>query len=228
MIQFTAGLGREAAAGHEGTALASLGVILALMGFQASPLAAKIVLSTRSPRGFAAGQTWVMAGAFGGGIALCVTAMGAAALVDPSLGIAAMLGDLSPWFAAWLFVGLLAGVQLVAGLGLLTAAEALVRHIYKPWFHSSLGRKETVTVTRVVIGLLALISVLMQVLTPVTLSVLGALALPLALQLWTPLLGLTWAALDYPSRRYHWRRIWDCRCTLTEPFGHSGAVLLRP
>ncbi len=63
VIQFTAGAGREAAAGHEGTALASLSVALGLMGFQASPLAIKMVLSSRSPRGLAAGQTWVMAAA---------------------------------------------------------------------------------------------------------------------------------------------------------------------
>lgn len=221
VIQFTAGLGREAAAGHEGTAMASLGVILALMGFQASPLAAKIALSTSSPRGFAAGQTWVMAGAFGGGIALCITALGAAALVDSTLAIPGLLAALSPWFAAWLFVGLLAGVQLVAGLGLLTAAETLVRHIYKPWFHSALGRKETVTVTRIVIGLLALASVLMQVLTPVTLSVLGGLALPLALQLWTPLLGLTWARWITRPAAITGVGFGIAAVLLTEPFGHA-------
>ncbi len=221
VIQFTAGLGREAAAGHEGTAMASLGVILALMGFQASPLAAKIALSTSSPRGFAAGQTWVMAGAFGGGIALCITALGAAALVDSTLAIPGLLAALSPWFAAWLFVGLLAGVQLVAGLGLLTAAETLVRHIYKPWFHSALGRKETVTVTRIVIGLLALASVLMQVLTPVTLSVLGGLALPLALQLWTPLLGLTWVRWITRPAAITGVGFGIAAVLLTEPFGHA-------
>ncbi len=221
VIQFTAGIGREAAAGHEGTALASLGVILALMGFQASPLAAKIILSTRSPRGLAAGQTWVLAGAFGGGLALCVTALGAAAFVDPKLGISGLLGSLSPWFSAWLFIGLLAGAQLVAGLGLLTAGETLVRHVYKPWFHSTLGRKETVTVTRIVIGLLALVSVLMQVLTPVTLSVLGALALPLALQLWTPLLGLTWARWITRPAAITGVGFGIAGVLLTEPFGQA-------
>jgi SSS family solute:Na+ symporter len=80
----------------------------------------------------------------------------------------------------------------MAGLALLTAGEALVRHLYKPWFHGSLSRRGTVTVTRVAIGLLTLASVLMQQLTPVTLTVLASLALPLAFQLWTPLLGMTW------------------------------------
>lgn len=192
VVQFTAGAGREAAAGHEGTALASLSVAFALMGFQASPLAMKVVLSTRSPRGVAAGQTWVMAGAFGGLIALCMASIGAASLIDPAFSVAGLLQSLSPWFGAWLFIGLLAGVQLVAGLALLTAGEGLVRHLYKPWFHGDLGRRGTVNVTRIVIGLLLLASVLMQNLTPITLTMLASLALPLAFQLWTPLLGMTW------------------------------------
>jgi SSS family solute:Na+ symporter len=192
VVQFTAGAGREAAAGHEGTALASFSLALALMGLQASPMALKVVLSTREPRGFAAGQTWVMAGAGGALIALCMACLGAAGLVDPAQGVGSLLSSISPWFGAWLFIGLLAGVQLMAGLALLVAGEALVRHVYKPWFHSALSSHSTVTITRVVVAVLALVSALMQQLTPVTLSMLGSLAMPLALQLWTPLLGMTW------------------------------------
>lgn len=192
VVQFTAGAGREAAAGHEGTALASFSLALALMGLQASPMALKLVLSTREPRGLAAGQTWVMAGAGGAVIALCMACLGAASLVDPATGVGPLLTSLSPWFGAWLFIGLLAGVQLMAGLALLVAGEALVRHVYKPWFHGALTSRGSVTLTRVVVAVLALVSILMQQLTPVTLSMIGALALPLALQLWTPLLGMTW------------------------------------
>jgi SSS family solute:Na+ symporter len=192
VIQFTAGAGREAAAGHDGTAVANLSLAFALMGFQASPLAIKMVLSTRNPRGIAAGQTWVMAGAFGGLIAACIACLGAAAMVNPRLGTTGLLNSISPWFGAWLFIGLLAGVQLLAGLGLIAAGEALVRNLYKPWFHGRLSRKDTVNLTRIVIGVLALASVLAQQLTPVTLSMLASLALPLAFQLWTPLLGITW------------------------------------
>ncbi|PPJ48427.1 hypothetical protein C0075_23485 [Rhizobium sp. KAs_5_22] len=192
IVQFTAGVGKEAAAGHEGTALANLSFAFALMGLQASPMALKVVLSTSSPRGFAAGQTWVMAGAFGAVMALCMAIIGAGELIDPARGVAGLLAGLSPWFSAWLFIGLLAGVQLMSGLALLSAGESLVRHVYKPIFHNALSRRDTVTITRVVIGILALISVFMQVLTPVALSLLASLALPLAFQLWTPLLGMTW------------------------------------
>lgn len=192
VVQFTAGAGREAAAGAETTALASLSLAFALMGLQASPLGIKLILSTRSAAGVAAGQTWVVAGAFGGLLALCLGAIGAARLVNPGMSAAGLIAAISPWFGAWLFIGLLAGIQLFAGLGLVTAGEALVRQIYKPWFHGSLGRRDTVTITRVVIGLMVLATVLMSQLTPVTLTVLASLALPLSFQLWTPLLGMTW------------------------------------
>lgn len=192
VVQFTAGVGKQAASGQEGTAFASLSFAMALMGLQASPMIIKVVLSTASPRAFAAGQTWVMAGAFGALAAFGVGVIGARALLDPARDLSGLLANLSPWFSAWLFLGLLAGVQLMAALALLSAGETLVRHLYKPFFHSSLSRRDTVTLTRVVIGILTLASVLMQVLTPVALTLLAALALPLAFQLWVPLLGMTW------------------------------------
>lgn len=226
VIQFTAGIGREAAAGHEGTAMASLGLFLALTGFQASPLAAKLVMSTRSPRGLAAGQTWVLAG-FGGALVVgCLGVLGTAPLIDPRLTIPSMLPSISPWFAAWLFLGLVAGVQLLAGLALMTAGEALVRHIYKPWFHSTLGARHTVTVTRIVIGLLALTSVCMQALTPVTLSALGSLALPLSVQLWTPLLGICWLRWMGRGAVMAGVGFGIVGVLLTEPAGHAALSFL--
>lgn len=220
VIQFTAGLGREAAAGHDGTAVASLSLALALMGLQASPLALKVVLSTSSPRGIAAGQTWVMAGAFGLAVALFAAVVGAAGFLRPDLAVPALLAGLSPWFGAWVFIGILCGAQLLAGLALLTAAEALVRSLYKPWFHGGLSRQGTVTLARVAVAVLALVSVLLQALTPVTLSVLGALALPLALQLWTPLLGMTWARWFTRPGVVTGVGFGIAGVLLTEPFGH--------
>jgi SSS family solute:Na+ symporter len=192
VVQFTAGIGKQAAAGHDATALASLSFAMALMGFQVSPMIMKAVLSTSRPGGFAAGQTWLMAGAFGGLAAFCMAVIGARALVDSASDLPGLMSALSPWFSAWLFIGLLAGVQLMSGLALISAGEILVRHVYKPLFHDSLSLRHCVTLTRVVIGLLVLVGVLLQTLAPIALSVLAALALPLSFQLWTPLLGMTW------------------------------------
>ena len=195
VIRFSAGLGRDVSSLSDATSVANLSLAFALMGFQASPLAAKIVMSTRSPNGFAAGQTWVMAGVFGGLIAFGIAILGAAGMINPDYSLAGLmesLGQTSPWFMAWLVIGIVAGVQLIAGLALLTTGEALVRTLYKPYFHSALNRRDTVNLTRIIIGLLALTAVLMQFLTPVAVSALAGVALPLAFQLWTPLLGITW------------------------------------
>lgn len=194
VIRFDAGLGRGAD-GLDPTAMASFGLFLALMGLGANPLVLKILFATRSPAGIAAGQTWVTAGVFGGLIAFGVAVIGAGALIHPALSIEGLLRALavsSPWFAGWLLVGLIAGAQLMAGLGLLVAAEHLVRHLYKPMLHSDLSRRQTVVLARIVAALLALLSLLLQVLAPVTLSALGGVALPLAVQLLPALLGIAW------------------------------------
>lgn len=220
VIQFTSGLGRGGDPATADTALANLSLVLAFMGFQASALALKLVLSSRSPNGIAAGQTWVTAGFFGALVAFAIALIGAAGLVDKSLAIDALfdrLQDQSPWFAAWTFVGVLAGVQLLAGLALFTAAEGLVRHVYRPYFNSRLSKRASVTLTRIAIAVLAVLAMLMQNLTPVTLSALGAVALPLAFQLWTPLLGVTWIS-------------WFTRPAVVTGvgFGIAGVILTEP
>jgi SSS family solute:Na+ symporter len=195
VIQFTSGLGRGGELAKTDTAVASLSLAMAFMGFQASPLALKIVLSTRSGNGFGAGQTWVLAGVFGWLIVFAMAIIGAAGIAEREMSVTDMLIKLqasSPWFAGWIFIGVAAGVQLLAGLALLTAGECLVRNVYKPYFQSSLSRRGTVTLTRIVIAVMAVAAMLLQSLTPVTLSALAGLALPMAFQLWTPLLGVTW------------------------------------
>ncbi|MCB1462244.1 MAG: hypothetical protein KDJ90_07395 [Nitratireductor sp.] len=220
VIHFTSGLGRGGDPATANTALANLSLALALMGFQASPLALKLVLSTRSPNGIAAGQTWVAAGFFGALVAFAIALIGAAGLVDKGLVLDALFERLqngSPWFAAWIFIGVLASVQLLAGLALFVAAEGLVRHLYRPYFNSRLSKRASVTLTRIAIAVLAVLAMLMQNLTPVTLSALAALALPFAFQLWTPLLGVAWVG-------------WFTRPAVVTGvgFGIAGVILTEP
>lgn len=137
----------------------------------------------------------LLAGFFGALIAFAIALVGVAGLVDTTLSVDAILTRLqlqSPWFAAWIFIGVIAGVQLLAGLALFAAAEGIVRHVYRPYFNSRLSKKDAVTLTRVAVAILAVVVMIMQNLTPVTLSALAAVTLPMAFQLWTPLLGVTW------------------------------------
>lgn len=195
VIQFVKGLGRAEVYGHASTASMNLSAAYAIFGFGVSPIALKIILSMRSTRGIAAGQTWILSGFFGLLIVLPVVIMGAAGLVQSEFGVKNLLIGLattSPWFVAWILLGFTAGMQLVAGLALLLAAETLIRHLYKPYLHSELTRKQTVTLTRITVVLLSVLTFLIAFLAPISLSMLGAFALPASAQLITPMVGLCW------------------------------------
>lgn len=197
VIQFTSGIGTDVPVGGHWTAVMVLSTAMALMGFQASPMATQLILSTRSTRALAAGQTWVMAGFFGALIVFGIVLIGVGGLGNASTGntLYGLLNNLavkSPWFTAGLAVGLVASVQVVAGLCLVTAAGTLVRDIYIPFFHNALAERTSILYGRILIGLLLLVSVLLAILLPVGLSALGAVALPAAFQLWPALIGVCW------------------------------------
>jgi len=202
VIQFVSGLGRGSFYGHPATAVANLSGAYALLGLAAGPIVLKVVLSTRSTRGIAAGQTWVLAGFFGLLIVLPIAAIGAAGLGQSGFGVAAWLTNLaatSPWFAAWIVLGFAAAMQAVAGLSILVAAETLVRHVWKPYYASHLTRTATVMLTRIAVVIITIVTVLMAFLAPVTTSALGAFALPASAQLIVPMLGLCWLGWITPA-----------------------------
>lgn len=195
VVQFVPGLGRGGFHTHSGTAALVLSSAGAILGLGCSPALFKLVFSTRSATGIAAGQTWVLAAFFGGLIMLFGGIVGSAGIMrggDVAVVLETVMLDVSPWFSAWMLFGLIAGMQLFAGLALLVAAETLVRHCFKRWFYSDLSRRGTVNLTRVVVVVLAVIALLMTFMTPAAVSALGAMALPLSAQLVGPLAGILW------------------------------------
>ncbi len=224
VIQFTGGLGRGTDPALANTAMANFGFAFALMGLQCGPIAVKLVMSARNVNGVAAGQTWLISGVFGFLFVFAIAVLGLAGLLDDRFslqGLLALLQSQSPWFAGWVVVGLIAGVQVMAGLSIFVASESLIRNVYKPYFHANLSKQATLLLVRVTIAVVVLISVIMQTLTPITLSALAAISLPMSLQLVSPILGVTWA-------RWITRPAAACgvgfglaAVLLTEPLGHE-------
>jgi solute:Na+ symporter, SSS family len=195
VIQFTAGIGIEAPIGGQWTAVMITSSALALLGIQASPMITQLLISTRSSSGIAAGQTWVFSAVFGALIIFGIVAVGSFGMGKEQAVIPSLLLDLSaqsPWFKATIAIGLIAAVQVVCGLSLLTAAHALIADIYVPFYHKGLPQSDQILYGRVCILILLIIAALLATLSPVALSKLGALALPAALQLWPALIGLCW------------------------------------
>jgi SSS family solute:Na+ symporter len=137
-----------------------------------------------------------MAGFFGMLVAIGIVIVGAFGLENgEALPVAARLGQLaahSPWFMAGLFTCLVAAVQLVAGIALVTASANLVYDIYKPFFHKGLEDRTAVLYGRIVAGLILLVGLLLAGSAPAALDALGAVALPVSVQLLPALLGLCW------------------------------------
>jgi SSS family solute:Na+ symporter len=223
VLVFDAGLGRGDGQ-HVTTALSNLTLAFEIMGLQASPIVLKVILSTRSPNGIAVGQTWVTAGFLGALIAFAVPLVGLAGLVDHNLSLERLflhMQDISPWFSSWVVIGTSSAVLLLSSLSLFATAEMFVRHIYKPYFNSRLSKSNTVVLTQIFIAVSAVVLVLLQNLAPVTLSALAGLALPMAFQLWTPLLGVTWLGWITPAAAVTGVGFGIAGVFLTEPFGYQ-------
>jgi SSS family solute:Na+ symporter len=197
VIQLVAGAEPGSSSGHSWTAALVFTSALAFAGIQASPMATQLLLSTRKVDALAASQTWVMAGAFGALVSGGLVLVGAFGIVYPSgstpvLALLTSVGRTSPWFMAGLFMCLVAAAQVVAGLALVSSANSLVNDIYVPLFHEGLDEDSKVLLGRIALGLLLLVSVLMATLAPNSLVQLGALALPISVQLVPALCGLCW------------------------------------
>ena len=195
VIQFTSGLGVEAPIGSQWTAMMISSTALALLGIQASPMVTHVMLSTRSAKAIAAGQTWIMAAFFGALLVFLIILIGASGIGrqgDVLDNLMSSLSRQSPWFTAIIAIGLVGAVQAVAGLALLAAANTFIRDIYKPFFHAGISDKDQILFGRVNILIMLVASALLASFAPVALSALGSVALPIAFQLWPALLGLCW------------------------------------
>lgn len=195
VIQFVAGIGVEQPIGNQWTSVMIFSSILALMGIQASPMISHFTISARNPNSIAAGQTWLLAGLFGGGVVLFIILIGAIGIGDSQNVLSRLVSGISlrsPWFMAIIVVGFVAAVQIVAGIGLLAAANGFIKDLYTPFFHERITKKDQTLYARISILIMLFISCILASFDPAILSAIGSAALPVAFQLWPALLGLCW------------------------------------
>lgn len=195
VIQFVAGIGVEPPVGSQWTSVMIFSSILALMGIQASPMISHFTISARNPNSIAAGQTWILAGFFGGLLVLFIILVGAVGFGDNRNVLSRLVSEISfqsPWFMAIIVIGFIAAVQIVAGMALLASANALIKDLYTPFFHSRITQKDQILYAKVAILIMLFLSCVLASFDPIILSAIGSAALPVAFQLWPALLGLCW------------------------------------
>ena len=206
VVEFTAGLGREAPVGGIWTATMILTYGFALMGIQAGPLFTTWAFSVRSPKGFAPQQVWASAASVGLLLLFFAVATGMAArlLGSPSSDVnaahltslfgafAGSLAHEAPWFTGLLAVSALAAIQALAAGYAVTAGTMLARDLYQQHVEPAADDQRLRLLGRIGIGVVVCASLLLASFAPVAQARLGALALGFGAQLWPALLAICW------------------------------------
>ena len=219
VAQWTAGLGKEAPAGGLWTGVMCLSFLFALLGVMAAPTFSIWAYSSETPRPFAAQQVWASA-AFVGAIVVVFSAIqGAGALIlganravaDAGLAVAQVLPDLSngkqaavvphyinsvtdalPWLAALLAVCGLVAMQATGAAHLSASGTMLSRDVFRRFLRPGATHGGQKLFARIAILIVTGLALALATYDRSTLIELGALALPIAFQLWPTLLGATW------------------------------------
>ena len=197
VVQYSAGIGKEVAAGGIFTGVAVVSMALTLVGLVLSPTFLYLGMTVRPGQGFAVTQVWMIAGLVGAVLVLAAPFL--AARLDH--GITSLAGDLAR-------VELLAGTaavlvfvvaaQLAVSFfvtgGTLQLARELLFHDILPGL-SPRGERFAVRITlAVAFGLVAILAAF----APVASAIFASTALPLSAQMLPAALGL--AYLPWVSR----------------------------
>ncbi|MYK13028.1 MAG: hypothetical protein F4050_02960, partial [Rhodospirillaceae bacterium] len=219
VAQWTAGLGKEAPAGGLWTGVMCLSFLFALLGVMAAPTFSIWAFSSESPRPFAAQQVWASAAAVGAILLIFSAIQGAGALflgankavTEAGLAVAQVLPDLSggrqaalvpyyinsvaealPWLAALLAVCGLVAMQATGAVHLAASGTMLSRDMFRRFLKPGATHGGQKLFARIAILMVAGLALALATYDRVTLIELGALALPIAFQLWPTLLGAIW------------------------------------
>ncbi len=219
VVQWTAGLGREAPIGGLWTGVMCLSFMFAFMGIQAGPAFSMWAFASRSPRAFAPQQVWASSLAIGLVLVFFVTLQGMGAHLlganpavnDAGLATARVLPALTgqghgglvpyyintvsttaPWLVGFLAVCGLAAMQSTGAAYMSTAGAMLARDIYRRHINPRATHKSQILFGRLSMLAIMVLALLMATYARDALMVFGGLALALGFQLWPSLLGALW------------------------------------
>ncbi len=219
VAQWTAGLGRETPIGGLWTGVMCLSFFLALLGVLAAPAFSILAFSSATPRPFAAQQLWASAAALGAIVLVFSAIQGLAALVlggnaaaaDAGLAAARVLPDLSggrqaalvpyyvnsvtealPWLAALLAVCGIVAMQAASAAHLAASGTMLGRDAFRRFLKPGATDRDQKLFARISVLIVAVLALSLATYDREALVDLGALALPVAFQLWPALLGAIW------------------------------------
>jgi len=219
VIQWTAGLGREAPVGGIWTGVMCLTYMFSVMGIQAAPAFSLWAFASESPRPFAAQQVWASSCVIGLILIIFSTLQGMSAhllganpaVTEAGLALSQVIPELAaerqaalvphyinaigtslPWLAGLLAVCGVAAMQSTGSAHMIAAGTMLSRDIFRRFLKPDASQRAQILFSRLSILILTGLALLLATFAQDTMLLLGALALPLGFQLWPSLLAVTW------------------------------------
>jgi len=219
VIQFSAGLGKEAAFGGIWTTVAIVSFAVGLIGIVLSPGFAFLGMTSETRRGFAFEQVWMTAGLGAGLLILLSPVLAAELAAGGYVGLAERLAAASPLagvgFLVLVLVSLQIGVAFFAASGAHVATVELVGRYILP----DLDERGLKRATRIMLAVTWLVVASAASATPLASAITAPLALPLAAQLLPAYLGLCWLPWISRSGVLTGFAIGALLVVFTEPFG---------
>lgn len=202
VMQYSAGIGKEAVSGGPWTTMALLSQALAFVGIVISPAFAFLGITTRAPGRYAFQQVWLTAGLAAGVLLLAGPFIAAGvALADPgalrqgAVGYAGVLGqlvDVDAMLAVGFALMLAAALQIVVAFFAQSGASLAVIELIGRDLLPDLSADGRRLAGRIAFAVIYLAIALLAAYGPLIAEIAGGLAPALAVQLLPALLGLCW------------------------------------
>jgi SSS family solute:Na+ symporter len=223
VIQFSAGIGREAAIGGPFTAIAGFSFAIGMIGISLSPAFSFLGITTSSKKGFALSQVWMIAGVSAGLLALIgpviaaeIAALGNGGQVEGLVSKFAALNQLS---AAALLIMLVASLQIAIAFFANSGASIVTLELVNRYILPEITETGQRLAARIALAGIYLCAAAVSNFTPLSAAVFGALALSLSVQLLPAYLGLCWVSWISRSGVIAGLIIGTLLVVFTEPFG---------
>lgn len=195
VIQFSAGLGRTPAEGGLWTALAIASFAVSAVGIAISPNFSLLGLTTKSGRGFAFSQVWVVAG-MGAGLLICLAPFIAAELEstkpDAFKALFTKLSDLDGMAGAALILMLLSGLLLGFAYFAISGANIFTMEVVNRYLLPRMSGDGQRLSSRIVLAVTFVLIVFVSGFVPALGSSFAPLAAGISVQLFMAYLGLCW------------------------------------
>jgi Na+/proline symporter len=216
VVQWTYGIGRDAAQGGPWTSALALTFVISLLGIQTSPVMTLFAFASRSPNAGAPQQVWASAAVMGLLLFVFVPLIGIGGLLLGAAGpvsgsVAALLPDLSagqqglagavlvhaigtaqPWLGALIAACLLVAFTACAGAYVIAGGTSVTRDLFVAFFQPKASEQLQKTFARVVVLILVAAATLTATFLPEGAVTLGSATLTLAIQLLPAYLAVTW------------------------------------